>query len=490
MYNRTDPRAIHETILRDIVDVATDIKNTDELQFVLGKGKSFKSVASASSNLTLVFPCVVEDSLEPSTAMMIAKAQERKCVAMLQMLFSAFSIDDATNALDYISKFHSNLRIDDDITIDKFVQTVDAFAASLDENSAISLDRDMYNMVREDMNNLIYYLPDSINETSINNYTYSRLNGGAVVCNEAIYGGGERRWTHFEKGGPREGVQYTTSSGKIPPFAPGPTPPRGDKSASSAPKEKESGSGNKPVKGYERKLDDPAQQLKNMTDFYSKRILDSDIKKANELVPTMMVINIISKNDEGEPIQTSAVIGVKVKMYVANSFDIIDRLRSKNRDGNSLNMFIRATTREISFWKDFVFALDKAKLDALSSSRRGSTSPIWKLLERRALKSRIRRTFKFTNDATAITTLTVSRNSVEYLKKTAAMDLGNERTARQLMEALNLMSIVIVDEGLECADFIYDTGDDLYETIPFNSLERESSDNTYKRVVNLMTKMR
>ena len=52
------------------------------------------------------------------------------------------------------------------------------------------------------------------------------------------------------------------------------------------------------------------------------------------------------------------------------------------------------------------------------------------------------------------------------------------------------MSIVIIDEDLEVCKFIYDTGEDLWETITFNHLERESSDNTYKRIVNMMTKMR
>lgn len=500
MYNRTDPRAIHETILRDIVDVATDIKDADEIQFILGKGKSFKSVASASSNLTLVFPCVVEDSLDLSTAMMIVKAQERKCVAMLQMLFSAITITDVDNAFDYISKFHTNLKIDDDISIDSFIKTVDTFANSLDENSGISIDKDAYNIIKEDMKNISYYLPDSINETAINNYNYSRLNGGAVICNEITYGKGITHWRSFSKGGPPEGVPYTTTStgathpysspsDTTPPPAASTTPP-----VATNPRPRIStpttGKGQQTQRQIVQKMDDSTQKIKNTAEFFSKQILDSDVKKANELMPTTMLVNIITKNSDGDPIQSVIVVGVKVKMYVASSADVIDRLRSKNRDGNGLNMFIRATTREISFWKDFVFALEKAKLDALASSRRGSASPIWKLLERRALKSRIRRTFRFTNDATAITSLTVSRSSVEYLKKTANMDLGNERTARQIMEALNLMSIVIVDEGLECADFIYDTGDDLYETIPFTALERESSDNTYKRVVNLMTKMR
>ena len=57
------------------------------------------------------------------------------------------------------------------------------------------------------------------------------------------------------------------------------------------------------------------------------------------------------------------------------------------------------------------------------------------------------------------------------------------------MEQYNLLGMSIVDESLEIAKFMWDTGEDLWETVSFNNLERESNDNTYKKVVNLMTKV-
>jgi hypothetical protein len=239
-----------------------------------------------------------------------------------------------------------------------------------------------------------------------------------------------------------------------------------------------------------KKVDDLSTQNKNWAEYFNKQILPSDIKKANELMPTTMVINFVTPGEEGgDAIATHAVIGVKAKMYPVASTDIIDRIKAKNKDNNGFNNFIRATTSEISFWKDFVFAVDKAKLDALSSSRRGSSSPIWKLLERRALKSRIRRNFRMPNDATAITTLVLSQPEVEWLKKEENIDMMNPYTARSLMESFNLMGISIVDESIEVARFVFDTGDDDYESLTFSALEREASDSTYKKVVNLMTKV-
>ena len=168
----------------------------------------------------------------------------------------------------------------------------------------------------------------------------------------------------------------------------------------------------------------------------------------------------------------------------------MERLYSRNQDNNGFLKLIRATTREISFFKDFIFAIDKAKIDALSSSRRGSSSKVWKILERRSLKSRIRRGLRQPNDASAISTLVVSQEEVEFLKKNYNVHIDNPRVIRPIMEAYNLMGVVIVNELDETCSFIFDTGSDVYEKVAFRSLEREDKDNDFKKMINLMTKMR
>ena len=81
------------------------------------------------------------------------------------------------------------------------------------------------------------------------------------------------------------------------------------------------------------------------------------------------------------------------------------------------------------------------------------------------------------------------QEEVDYMRKFNNMDVEHISNVIGLFESLNLMCIVIVDETLEVAKFIYDDNDPMWETISFTHLERESNDNTYKRVVNLMTKI-
>lgn len=435
---------IHETVIRDIVDIITDIKDTDEVDFFKTKKNNlnYSSIAKGSNNLTLVFPVIVSRAMDINTAAMISKAVERKCVTMLQMLFSAICVSDAENVVDYISQFHTNLKIKNSMDVEEFIDIMDKVT---EESAGIRVtDRDLYEAAKGDLKNLCHTLPDNINESSLNEFKILGAGtlGGKRVIQEAPH--------------PLAMSLSVDTNNRVPQNA---------KAAGDI--------------------------IKTDFDMKKNQIVDTDIKKANELIPTMMIVNFVSKQKDGQAIAIdNAYIGVKAKMYAVDSMDIINRIKIKNQDRNGLFNLVRATTREISFFRDFLFAIDKAKVDAISSSGRGESSKLWKVLERRSTKSKIRRTIGRTaNDASAITTLVVSQNEVEYLKMNESIDMTNPATVRGIMEAYNLMSFVIVDEAAERADFLFDTGDDVFESLSFNHLEREASDQSYKKVINLMTKI-
>lgn len=432
-------RYIHETIIKDIVDVASAVKDVTKIDGFNNKNKSFRSMNQATSNLVLTFPVLVSRNIPIDSAVMISKAIERKATVLMQMLFSAVSLDSADNAIDFVKQYHTNLG-NLGVTLDDFMDAMDKYT----ESTNCVVDKVAYEAIKEDLKNINYTLPDSISESSLNDYKIrnNNYNGNIMVvkCNSNYKPINE----DLEK--KRDTYDIASSMSKI---------------------------------------------NKDKIDATRNRLLDNDIKKANELVPSTMIIDFISKaNKDSSPVSISnVVIGIKAKLYPLESNDIINRIKLKNEDRNGFNKFIKATTREISFWKDLIFAIDKAKIDAISSSSRGSSSKLWKILERRSIKSKLRRGLGQINDASAITTLVISQEEVEYLKKYENIDIEKPMVIRPIMEAYNLMGVCVVDESVEVAKFIFDTGDDNYEVLSYNHLERESNDNTYKKVVNLMTKI-
>ena len=229
--------------------------------------------------------------------------------------------------------------------------------------------------------------------------------------------------------------------------------------------------------------------MKNMAEYHNKVILNTEYKKANELQPTMMVVNFMRHSEESGNSINTAVIGIKAKIYPVSSADICNRISGKLDDKNVLTNFVRATTNEIAFFRDFLFAIDNAKIDAMSYGKNATSNKLWKVLERRSIKSKFRRSLKMYNDATAITTLVLSENDSEYLKKVYNIDILDVKKARKILDSYNFMCIAILNQSTEVASILYDTGDDTYEMIPFSGLEREASDNSYKKMVNLLSKV-
>lgn len=239
--------------------------------------------------------------------------------------------------------------------------------------------------------------------------------------------------------------------------------------------------GSKPFKGEEK------ENLKNEMEYFTKQLMDSDVKKCNELVPSLMIVRFNTMK-EGNVVTSQFVAGVKARLIPVDSYDIIDRIDTKNKDRAGLVNLIRATTKEISFVKDYLLAIDRAKIEAKKNSIRNKGNGIWKTLEKRATKSVWKRLIGKSNDAGCITTLVISQQVVNALKKDYNVNMADVKTASAIMDAYNLLCVVIVDESTEVARFLYD-GEGWYEDISFTSLERESGDGSYKKVINLLSKM-
>ena len=449
-------KQLHETVVRDIVDIITSAKDFDQIKWINNKNNT-GSIAKRASNLVLVFPVMVSNSLNIQTAMIVSKAIERKCCSLLQILFSSMQITNADNLQDYIKQFHTNLDLKDHMDLDEFFGVMD----SLVDEEAIIVDKDMYESIKEDMHNINFHLEGELNPHSINDYkVVNNAFGESSIMLERTHtyqAMGDNKTISFSGnkvnlGGSTTNNYYASNGG---------------------------GGRN----------DDPLHPgMRDQNDYFAHQLLDNDIKKANELMPTTMIVNFISR-DEGvnDVIRMSGVIGVKAKLYPVDSMDICNRISSKVKDKNGLFNLVRASTREISFFKDLAFAIDKAKMDAMYMASDSNNAKMFKVLERRAAKNKFSRLIK-KNDASPITSLVISQYEVDYLKQ-LNIDMNKSFNARSILEGYNLMDIVVADESMEIAKFLFDDGDGVYEAITFDALEKQANDSTYKKVVNLVSKI-
>lgn len=471
-------------ILKDLITDVLDAADGTEIgKFVSKKNPSIKSITRANKDLTMTFPVMVSNTVDPVSAQLVARALERKFVTLTQMLLSAISITSSKDAIDHLKNIHANLDLSSFFDVDDYLAvSEEATAMHIFDADTVKAVYEAFRQERlraKPLNHLHEFLSKDV--------TDAIAKQPGVATNLAI-----KQWNDLDDDGKVRVMRYYNS----------PTVTKNkeyEKKLSAADQEKNRLTSNfaksramqnRKMNNIQAANDALQARIDDLTAVRANRISkvtkdQMDYKKANELQPTLLQIQFISTNDNNDPITVDAYVGIKSKIYCVDSADIANHIVSKRSYNFSLYNLIKATSGEIEFWRDFVFAIKKAKIDAVSNTNRGSSSKLWKVLERRALASKINRFMSLRNDATAITTLVVSAYDVEMLRKMEDIDISNSRVARKLMDDYNLVGIVIVDDSTESAKFIFDTGDDEYEPYTFKTLKREDKMD-YKQMIQLL----
>ena len=399
--NKRDINGIHETVISDLGKLFEKFDGIDIIKKTFGSNKgninSASSIAKAASNLVLTFPVLVDESVSLNTAQILTRAIEGKALVMLQLLFSAISVqslkDDET-AFDVIGKIHKNLNSDD---IEDYIQRMETMATN---ESYEALDHLMKTIREENI--------------AIDTYTFNE--------------------------------------------------------------------------SYPAPIDEDANS-KSMNDVKNRStggfvadIKDTDIKKVNNMMPSVLVVKLHNKNSQ---ITTNVAVGVKAKIQYVPQDEVIYRISSKNKDKNMLFNFIRSTTREISFLKDFLFALDKAKLDAIKIQK--SSNSVWKILERRAVRNRVR---MFNNDGSygGIVSLVISADTLATLNKEYDFKASISEV-ENLISQYNLLSFFVTDDVNERATYLFDDASRQFTTVSYTALEKTDSKD-YKKIINLLVGQR
>lgn len=211
-------------------------------------------------------------------------------------------------------------------------------------------------------------------------------------------------------------------------------------------------------------------------------LLDNDVKKSNELVPTMIACRV-NFNDGKNNVPLDFIIGIKTVAHPVGVDEIIKNLSKGLKEKNAFFNFIRWTTGEIKFFKDFLLNIDGIKDDVISKSNKGSQW--WSALKRRKNVAKFKAAFMMRKQILPNATIVVSTEEVTYLKNEYGIDLFNLKTVKDLMSYYFLLGFVILDPSTELSYFIFD-GYSGYQTFSYNALERENT-NTAKEIKNIMT---
>ena len=436
-----------------------------------------RNIAKSAASLTATFPVIVTEATQLEHAIMVSKAIERKAVEMLRMLFAANQITNVTGAQAYLNKFHNNINYGTDLS-DMDVDDMIEYSNRIHESELPGYDYELEALIEAAKQDVIKNVKKSIGvvletERPTVSVKEFRVKG---KLNEATV------WKNYED----DEIDYTRNTNILQELTISPN----TKTQTKYDGDPDSFFTNAEITQTQENPNSP-ESLKYSYELLNKGVLQTDIKKANEAVPSMVIINFISTLPGGQTVTSVAVIGVKSVIHYVSSEEMINRVVLKKSDNNTLLNFIRATTGEIEFFNDFLFAVKRAKIDAVARAGKGSNSKVWKILEIRADRSKLNRAAGRRNtDCAAITSIVLSRAEVDLIKKAHRIDLMKAGQLISIMRGYNLMCAAIIDEVAERVDFKWDDGDKDFETLSFASLERDDSNGQLKKVINIMANNR
>lgn len=470
--------AIYQGV-RDFRKELAKAKSPDELK------KS--SIMRAQKDLVMSFPVYCTDTISPDIAMLLTKAIERNAVTALQQVLTATHVYGA-NGMDVLNKFHNNM--DNQLDMTDYMDYAAAAVRNANNykvgGAAVRAADSFFRMgsFGESAKAAFleqskkFYPESSFSEKSLSDYLVSESYNGYEVREFNGQYLSEAKGDNNDKN-----AAFKNMIGK-------------NRNDSKKIKELEQQVRNLQVdaKGTAVKNDLERKKLLHQIDndmqtanhnYITKQLLPTDVQKINELVPSLMIVRFYVDDDKSVESVHEFVAGVKARLNIVTSEQITEKIGTYKKGGINQFELARATTKEISFGKDFVAAIKDAKIDAVHDSL-SQTSPIWRSLQARSSASTAKRLVHGRNTAMAITTLIITQQEVEYIKNNYRIAIDSTNEAVSFMAKFNLMGLVIANEQTDTAKFIFD-GDRYFTTYTFSALDRQARNMDYQ-IANIIAK--
>lgn len=417
-------------------------KELDKIVKSMKPGRaSYSSISDRASRGILQFPLLASQSLDISTIQMVSKACERNYTSFIEIIISMNPevMDSDGDIANYLKNFHQNTK-----HISIRTENYEFQIAPIEGS------RSAYANLTEE---LVPYLSDFVTEALNDKYapTMRKILKPLIPMKEAKGGGNtfHNNSNHRDTNNMAVGSFNTNT-----PF-------------------NSIGSFNKVT----NIVNNPQQSSGNKSDriqdvIPSNILMDNDVKKANELVPTTLHVRVLRRDADsmGGSKYIDFIIGIKSVIHPIKSEEMIENLVEAGRKRDRIFDFIRWTTGEISFFKDFLFGIKSMK-NTINKAVNGGSS-WWLTLRRRAEDSNV---LKFTpNRLLPNSTIAVSMEEVNFIKANYGFDIMQPAVLHSIMRQYFLLGFIVVDQSTETVHVMFEN-ENAFHTYTFNSLERENS---------------
>ena len=439
---------------------------TDEIFSLLRKGREMtadidelrslntRSITKGANEATFQFPIITTDNISVPMASAITRNMERVYASFTQSWLSMNPMIDVTidrTPLDYLKKFHQNIKLEGAIEEDLLSENSErqrGFMSFMESTfPELEVPEDALESVIEGAYNGDYKL------------FLDRTGSYGIAFKESVC-------SKYLSENNKELLKEHLSQFDLKPFQP--------TTFTEAKSTTKTDIVSAMVDGANQKAkNDEAIRNANLTgNLKTPQLLDRDVKKSNDIQPFALQIRLMAVNDKKEFIQyLDFVLGIKAVLHLLKSDEIVTNLSYVLQNKSFMFKLLKWTTGEISLFKDLLFNIDEIKFDV--NNRTKGHSPWFSTLKRLKAKKVTFGTFGV-HKLVPNSTLVVSSYEVELVKKNTGVDLRDVSAVKKIMDKLFLIAFIIVDDGTETVDIIYDYASS-YQTYALETLEREIS---------------
>jgi len=481
----------------EIKDILDSIKDLRSGIASAGVFTTKRSIASRALDGTAEFPVVIDDSIPLEDAVVIGNALERKFASFLLTVLTMnpyLEIKDGQlpSASDYVKAFHQNMRIGNPANIGvDFAKLEDAFESTI---AKYNLD---YTAVEEAAVIVAYQIFENVHSAvadrfhQATNYTIGAVTnpislndiGGRIVLevDGSTRGKGPRGTTGDQSSGntATDNTPDDTSTGE----------PTSDEAPSTKSNEfitrrtkhkfkfkpKFNASPNYTIKNIIPGSANTKPRFTNNLASGMDYSVNAKFEKANATIPTMLHVRIYPIDPESKEQVHEAVdfvLGVKAMLHPVPADVMVETLASGINGSNAFLDFIKWTTGETKFFRDFVFAVNQQKADAISYN---NPAKQWLIAsKRRGTWAKVQNKFS-KNALYPIMTVVISKETSDALAELHGYNIErNPAFISSLMKTYYLLGFVRVNTATQRVDIYMDCADGV-ETVTLSTLSKEGT---------------
>lgn len=450
-----------------VQDITTLMRKGPELASQINSVKlNTKSIARGAKDSTFQFPCLVVDSAPIDMANTVARTLDQVYASFTQTWLSMNSMFDITidpTPLSYLRKLHQNLKLESTIDnlivpedeVDRYMEKVydGSYRLYMNEEQTCGV---VFNVANRATKEMMESHKDMLNEymSEFDLVPFEVMEANGTISdsikkasdkidniNKAIFGDEE------------EPVPAINNASDL-------------------------ASAMMHGQAVNRQREERDNALRQSDRGRAPQLLERDVKKSNDMMPYGIQVRLIAVNDKKEFVQyVDFIVGVKTILHSVTSDDMIENIARALQNKSLAFKLLKWTTGEISLVKDILLNLNDTKTDAIN--RANGKSPFFNTLKRLKGKKLGMRNFTVPHALIPNATIVITSYEADYLENKLGIKIRNEKVASKLISTLFLMSFIIMDEGTNTINVLYD-GDSTFQTYSLETLERDNAINSNK----------